>query len=132
MIRIGNRVTERDVREDLTRRGYHGRTAKFEELELAAIERPGWIQVFRFEVHVSDEDDNRHHFYGVVRDDERNQTEIRYFDTPDAQQQHLKSWSGDMILREYRPRTRAEKILLGVFVSLVVILAAFTVLVKGL
>ncbi len=132
MMRIGNRVTERDIRDDLIRLGYRGKTAKFEELELAAIERPGWIQVFRFEVHVFDEDDNRHHLYGVVRDDERNRTEIRYFDAPHAQRQQIETWSGNMIRREYRPRTRAEKILLGVFVSLVVVLAAFTVLVKGL
>ena len=49
MIRIGNRVTEKDVRDHLNRCGYHGNTATILQLELVAIERPGWMQVFSFQ-----------------------------------------------------------------------------------
>jgi hypothetical protein len=47
---LANKTAERDIRAYLSQSGFSGRTARFEELELAAIERPGWVQVFRFRV----------------------------------------------------------------------------------
>jgi hypothetical protein len=47
---LANKTAERDIRAYLSQSGFSGRTARFEELELAAIERPGWVQIFRFRV----------------------------------------------------------------------------------
>lgn len=47
---IANRVTEKDLRQHLTGMGYVGRSAKITGLELVAIERPGWVQVFEFQM----------------------------------------------------------------------------------
>ena len=49
-IKIGNRVTEKDIRDWLDSNQYLGSTATITDLELHAIRRPGWVQVFRFEV----------------------------------------------------------------------------------
>ena len=49
-ISIGNRVTEKDIRDWLDANGFVGRTAKINDLELHAIERPGWVQVFEFQM----------------------------------------------------------------------------------
>lgn len=49
---IDNRVTEYDIRDWLNRNGFAGSTSRFEELELHALMRPGWLQVFRFSVWV--------------------------------------------------------------------------------
>lgn len=76
--RIANRVTELEIRQWLNVSGYAGSAARFIELELHAIERPGWLQIYRFEVQVrpSIESDsgnisNWQTRWGVVRDDER-------------------------------------------------------------
>lgn len=81
---FGNRVTEKDIRNWLTRNGGEGRTAKIVDLELFAIERPGWKQVFRFRVkaELSASEDVDHDSgdlenprndwaFGIVLDDER-------------------------------------------------------------
>ncbi len=47
---IANKCTEKDLRDYLSQNGYFGRSAKFLKLDLAAIERPGWVQVYKFHV----------------------------------------------------------------------------------
>ncbi len=75
---IANRVTELEIRHWLNASGYAGNAARFIELELHAIERPGWLQIYRFEVQVRPriESDSGNISdwqtrLGVVRDDER-------------------------------------------------------------
>lgn len=68
---IKNRVTEKDIREWLNREGYFGSSARFEEIELHAIERPGWLQIFRFTVEAKSKAGQWEKLFGVVRDDER-------------------------------------------------------------
>ena len=76
--RIANRVTELEIRHWLNASGDAGSAARFIELELHAIERPGWLQIYRFEVQVrtsieshSGNISNWQTRWGVVRDDER-------------------------------------------------------------
>lgn len=94
---IGNRVTEQDVRNYLTELGFHGNSAKFDELELVAIEPPGWLQIFRFTVHVSRDEQRRECFHGLVRDDERHGLQVRLYsdETERAEQQAV--WSEGLI-----------------------------------
>ena len=99
---IGNRVTERDIRDWLEGNGFLGRTAEFEELELHAIRRPGWEQVFRFHVLVSTESGNQRTLYGCVKDDERirdpeRKTLIAVFESEKRRQQQLERWSNGML-----------------------------------
>lgn len=98
---IGNRVTEKDLRDWLTGQGYAGKLAKVNELELHAIQPPGWLQVFRFSVDVrtakSDSSGQTRPwttFWGIIVDDERKRgsekTVIQMFS---KQQDQLRSLS---------------------------------------
>ena len=83
---IRNGGTEKDLRDHLTATGYYGRSAEILQLELEAIERPGWVQVFEFRVHAKKQDEdgdgNWEQLRGLVRTDERsNQFDVEYFDT---------------------------------------------------
>lgn len=66
-----NRSTEKDLREYLQKIGYYGRTARFQSLKLKAIERPGWVQVFQFEVEAKRVDGDWECLFGNCRTDER-------------------------------------------------------------
>ena len=112
---IGNRVTEKDVRDFLTDRGLSGSTARFDYLKLVAIERPGWIQIFAFRVATCDISGAKRTFFGVVRDDERNRTEIRLEDTAEAQEKVIHSWSKDLITLRRKPLNKLQWTLLALF-----------------
>lgn len=91
---FGNRVTEADIRAWLDNQGYHGRSAKFDEVELDAIRRPGWLQVYRFQCTVKSSSNEWIQLWGVVKDDETQtrrdlKTTIWAFDDSKQQQQKL-------------------------------------------
>jgi len=68
---IRNGAIERQLREFLSAHGYLGSSAHFQVLELAAIEPPGWVQTFRFELDVCREDGERVSLIGRCLDDDR-------------------------------------------------------------
>ena len=98
---IGNKVAEKDLREWLSLHGYYGSSAKIEELELHAIQRPGWNQVFRFTVNAKSRDGDWRMLYGCIRDDERySSLEIRVFWDKGEQLRRLSEWSTGMLTRQ--------------------------------
>ena len=119
-IAVGNRVTEKDIRDWLDENGFVGRTAKIRELELHAIKRPGWVQVFEFYLSArlrpsesetttiqefdSSSDTDWIERFGVVLDDERNRTQelrtqIWLFENQSDQQNKLEEVSEGMLVR---------------------------------
>lgn len=64
-------MIEKDLRDHLQSSGYYGRTAEFARLELVAMQRPGWLQVFAFEVKAKEQEGDWVELFGVCRDDER-------------------------------------------------------------
>jgi len=68
---IGNKASEKDIRDWLSENGFLGGSAKFTEIELHAIKRPGWLQIFRFEFSGLTKDSERVKLYGAMRSDER-------------------------------------------------------------
>lgn len=46
----GDHDMEHSIRNHLSQNGYFGNTAKFRAVRLVAVQRPGWLQVYRFEV----------------------------------------------------------------------------------
>jgi hypothetical protein len=68
---LKNRVTEKDVRDWLSNNGFFGESARFGELELHAIQRPGWYQIYRFSAQVKQNNDQWTSLFGTARDDER-------------------------------------------------------------
>lgn len=104
---IRNRVTERDIRDWLQLNGYDGGSAILNSVELYAIKRPGWLQLFRFSGSVrrqtSDADvlADRLPVWGVALDDERkpagSQMDLILCDCEEAQLERLSELSAGMI-----------------------------------
>lgn len=118
---FSNRVTEKDIRNWLNGNGFFGRAACISDLELHAVKRPGWKQVFRFTTRVKPnpkesesgfEDAGLDRLadsgtmpvvrYGVVLDDQRKrteaqQTQVFLFETIDERDELLEELSVDML-----------------------------------
>ena len=114
---VGNRVTEKDIRDYFDREGFVGSSARFMELELHAIKRPGWQQVFRFRCSVTTEDGERRQCFGAVFDDERYSTEFWLGDTKEGWEEQLESWSQEMITCGRNPKSMVHWMLLGLFAA---------------
>ncbi|MDG2468092.1 MAG: hypothetical protein P8M80_02330 [Pirellulaceae bacterium] len=98
---IANKFTEKDIRQWLSEHGFYGNSAKFVELELHAIQRPGWLQVFRFQVEAKAANGGWETYFGAVRDDERtHETTIKTFRSYGQQQKILAQWSRHLIRRQ--------------------------------
>lgn len=105
---IGDRDLELSLRRHLSDRGFSGDTARFENLRLAAVQRPGWVQVFVFTVHArrrggKEQDINT--LFGLVRQDERySRLEICTYETRATRNAMFREWSSDLIrLRNSNP-----------------------------
>lgn len=113
---IGNKVTEKDIRDWLNLNDFDGQFAKISNLELFAITRPGWKQLFSFSMiakaktplekieHSDYEQDTSPHkqYWGVVLDDERlkiqsQKTQIWLYETIEQQQTKLAETSIGMV-----------------------------------
>lgn len=101
---LRNRVTEKDVRSWLDNNGYYGNSAEIRDLNLYAVQRPGWLQIFRFEIRVKSRQESQepwHDMFGAVRDDERrrgdNKTQVELFADAHGQQEKLDQWSQGLI-----------------------------------
>lgn len=144
-MRIGNRVTEKDVREWLDAQGWAGRSAKIDHLELHAIQPPGWVQVFRFQIDVvpafkpeideealqpepaSNDPTTPRTFFGAVRDDERQKsspTKIWIFDDQEEQSEKLSELSEGLITLRNGQTGDGILPLLIIFVGFVLLVTA--------
>lgn len=104
----GDRDMEMAIRQHLNQIGYFGSSTKVQRLRLVAVQRPGWLQIFRFEVvarvrQEMDEDGpdpeaEYHTLFGLVRDDHRrNLSDIRVF-AEESERKHLFArWSEGLI-----------------------------------
>lgn len=102
---IGNRVTEADIRDWLNQNGFKGQAAKFGEIELHAIRRPGWRQIFRFDCRVRNDqdggDDEFERLWGVLRNDETQiqeceRTAIAVFKDQSERDRQLELWVNEL------------------------------------
>jgi len=104
----GDRELEFAIRRHLSANGHFGGTAKLQNVKLAAVQRPGWLQVYRFDaiakVNDQSQDDEADHppryvqLYGLVREDVRHDmTTIRTFEDPEHRRELFAQWSDDLI-----------------------------------
>ncbi len=104
---IGDSDLECSLREHLVQVGYFGHSAKFQDLRLVAVQRPGWLQVFSFTVWAREtQEQGQQHvqLFGLVRQDERyNRVDIELFEQPNDRNTRFEQWSEDLI-RLRRPR----------------------------
>jgi hypothetical protein len=105
----GDRDMEMTIRNHLTDNGYFGGTAKLKNVRMVAVQRPGWLQVFRFDAQArlrpapSDEETADaeavyHNLFGLVRDDIRHKVNtVRVFDDEGQRRELFRRWSEDLI-----------------------------------
>jgi hypothetical protein len=124
---IGNKVAEKDLRTWLEAHGYFGRSAEVAELELVAVRRPGWEQVFRFRVRAKRQDQSGwEDLTGLFRDDERkSRFEARLTASDEDYAVALADWSEGMITLRRRKRGTTELSL--IFLAVVILAAAVAV-----
>lgn len=99
----GDKLLDRAIRAELRRQGYAAHTAKTREVTLVAIERPGWVQVYRFGVDTRDASGNAVTLLGLSRDDGR-KSKIEILLTTDerAWRTRVELWSDGLIRRDRR------------------------------
>ena len=93
---IGNKVTEAEIRRWLVDQKYGARSATFDEVELVAIQRPGWVQVFRFQLTAKTPDGRKVPLYGALRDDGRVGGKFRVSESREERDNWLGEWSGKL------------------------------------
>jgi hypothetical protein len=97
---VRNGVTEREILEWLKARNYSTDAKRLANVQLFAIQRPGWLQVFRFEVEVRDSEGHPEKLFGALRSDERfGDPTICVFETSSERDDQLHVWSQGMIVR---------------------------------
>ena len=97
---IGNKGAEKDIRDWLSTQSFCGKTAQFSEVELHAIKRPGWLQVFRFEVRARMNNDQWMQLFGAMRADERyGEPQIIVSPDQDGRDVQLEKWSKTLITK---------------------------------
>jgi len=103
---IRNRGTGKEVRDYLDQQGWEGKYAQFDYLELFAIQRPGWVQVFKFSLRVSDPEGEWRRWLGVVRDDGRDSIQVSLVTSEVEQQQIAERLSQNLHTVRRQPSQR--------------------------
>lgn len=113
----GDREMELAIRRHLNQNGFFGATAKLRNVRLVAVQRPGWLQVYRFEATARvrpsqcsgqpddhdfdsgpDEEPQYRQLFGLVRDDIRHKiNSVRVFDDEAQRGELFANWSKDLI-----------------------------------
>lgn len=104
----GDRDMENAIRSHLNDNGYFGTSAKLQNIRLVAVQRPGWLQVFRFEATARvrfevaedqpDPEPEYRQLFGLVREDFRHKVQsIRSFDDEGQRKELFTRWSEDLI-----------------------------------
>ena len=101
---------EQAIRRHLNENGYYGNMAKLARVRLAAVARPGWIQVYQFtataRIRTDDIDDDDSperepayaELFGVIRDDARaGKSELRVFEDESQRREIFERWSDGLI-----------------------------------
>lgn len=97
---VGYRVTEKEILEWMKANGYVTSAAKLTHVQLYALQRPGWVQVFRFQVEASMAGHPARQLFGALRSDERyGSPQICVFDTQADRDHRLQQWSTGLIVR---------------------------------
>jgi hypothetical protein len=127
---IGNKVAEKDLRTWLEANGYFGRSAELFELELIAVRRPGWEQVFRFRVRAKRQDESGWvDLTGLFRDDERkSRFEGRFTASGEDDAAAFAEWTEGMIVRRRRSRGTTEIALISLAAVILGLAATVVVL----
>jgi hypothetical protein len=102
---VGNKSAEKDIRDWLTHNGYNGMTAKFTEIEMHAVQRPGWLQIFRFELSCLTAENRTVQLFGAMNSDERyGRPKIVVHEDSAMRDAQLGNWSEGLITQRRHRR----------------------------
>jgi hypothetical protein len=74
--------------------------ANLGNLQLYALQRPGWVQVYRFSVEAKTAAGQTTRLFGVLRSDERyGDPKIKVFPNIQLRDQQMADWSAGLIIR---------------------------------
>ena len=104
----GDRDMEIAIRKHMTDSGFYGQSAKIQNVRLIAVQRPGWLQVYRFEAMVRvkpenggdspNEEPQCRHVSGLVKDDIRFKLQtVRTFSSELERRACFAEWSDGLI-----------------------------------
>ena len=104
----GDHEMETAIRKHLTQNGFFGGTARLRNVRLVAVQRPGWLQVFRFDATVRVRPEEEHEgvdpeaeyreVFGLVKDDIRHKLNtVRFFEKEDERIELFARWSDGLI-----------------------------------
>ena len=105
----GDHEMEKTIRKHLTQNGFFGGTARLRNVRLVAVQRPGWLKVFRFDATVrvkpGNEDDDGiapeaeyREVFGLVKDDIRHKLNtVRFFEEEQQRVELFARWSVGLI-----------------------------------
>lgn len=104
----GDRDMEIAIRKHMTDSGFYGQTAKIQNVRLVAVQRPGWLQVYRFEAMVRAKPVNEHesepsepqyrYVSGLVKDDIRFKVQtVRTFTSERDRRACFAQWTDGLI-----------------------------------
>ena len=97
------------IRKHMTDTGFYGQSAKIQNVRLIAVQRPGWLQVYRFEAMVrmkpqgveaedSQSQPQYRHVSGLVKDDIRFRVQtVRTFTSERDRRACFADWSEGLI-----------------------------------
>ncbi len=101
---VGDRDMELAIRRRLSSLGYRGQGAKLSGVRLAAIKRPGWLQLYQFDAavrnsnetfDVAQQSDNEElRLFGIVSLDSRTQAQpiVECFEQPHRRAHAIDAW----------------------------------------
>ena len=93
----GDHGLDTAIRAQMEAQGYGDRQACIRNCRLVAIERPGWVQVFQFEVSWPADDSSPDKLYGVARDDGRSSTTVKLYSERRQRNEQRDLWSLGLI-----------------------------------
>lgn len=124
-MKIRHRVFEETVKDDLIEKGFARSSIDFTHFDLVAIERPGWVQIYKFVVSARKlNEPEATLMHGLLRDDERAATEIHVFDSIKECDKTLLNLQRGMIVKTNTSISRVQAWLLGLFVIILLLAMA--------
>ena len=96
------KVIEKEILEWLASQDFRDNTFQIVNVELAAIKRPGWTQVYSFDLRIMGGEGMENGF-GVLRSDDRyGAPKIQVFNNEASRDRLLRKWSQGLIVRKHR------------------------------
>lgn len=96
---VGDSSLELAIRNEIRAQGLPSYRSRIRNCRLVAIQRPGWVQIYQFEVLTTDPSGESLALFGVARDDGRAKTLVRLFADVQSRDEQQEGWSEGFISR---------------------------------